>query len=181
MRLFILTILLLLPFTALADTPITQETAQAYYKTCLTKDAPMMSDENKDLMCSCTAAKMMETMSVEDVQAMSSQETAIARPAANKLIIDVYAPCIEFPARDYYYMTCVENPETSSISSRPRELCECMSDEVSGFLAENAQGVFADILDRDPMILDPMEALAGDPDFQKFAEKKLLGCYARYK
>lgn len=181
MRLLFLTALLLLPFSAIAATPITKETAQAYYKTCLTKDAPMMSDESKDLMCSCTAAQMMENMSVEDVQDMSSQDTAIARPAANKLIIDVYAPCIEFPARDYYYTTCVENPETSSISSKPRELCNCMSDEVSGFLAENAQGVFADILDRNPMILDPMEALANDADFQKFAEKKLLGCYARYR
>lgn len=181
MRLFILTALILLPISAIAATPISQETAEAYYQNCLTKDAPMMSKDSQDLMCSCTAEHMMKNMTVEDVQATASQDTAIARPAANKLIIDVYAPCIEFPAKDYYYNTCIDNPETSKISNRPRQLCECMSEEVSGFLAQNAQGVFADILDRNPLILDPMDALANDPDFQQYAQDKLLACYSKNK
>ncbi|MEM6780784.1 MAG: hypothetical protein AAF569_02860 [Pseudomonadota bacterium] len=179
MRILALMLLISMPVLAHAATPINEKTARAYYQNCINQEAPMMSEDTQKTMCSCTANKMMQNITVEDVQAMSSEQTSIARPAANKVMLDVYAPCIEAPAKDYYFNTCVSNPETANISKQPERLCDCMSSEVAGFLAQNGQGVFADILDRNPTILDPMQALAEDPEFKQFAESKLLGCYTK--
>lgn len=177
---FILTLLLLFSVSAPAhaQTAIGKNTANAYYLNCLKQDAPTLSEESKNMLCSCTAANMMRHMSVEDVQTMSSS-TPQAREAVNKMLIYVYAPCMEFPAKDYYYKTCLSSPDTAKISSQQKPLCDCMSSEIAEFLSKNASGVFLDILDRQPDVVDPMTALTEDPEFKKFAESKLLGCYAQ--
>lgn len=179
MRYLALILLITLSFQAHA-TPFSKDMANSYYQQCMKLESPLMSDKTQDLMCSCTAANMMRNITVEEAQ-LSATDSPEARIVVNKILIDVYAPCIAFPAKDYYHNTCLQSPETANISKNPERLCDCMSTEVSDFLSENSQGVFADILNRQPRILDPMAALAKDPEFKKFAQEKLLSCYSRHK
>ena len=168
-------ILALAPVTAMA-TPITKQAANAYYQNCLGQPAQLgLSQQSKQNMCACTAAKMMESLSVEDVQAMSGQDQN-ARNALNKMMVYVYAPCMAYPAQDHYYNTCVTNPDTKKLGKNPQKMCSCMASQVATYLNNNGQQVFQDILTRTPNIADPMSALTNDPKFQQFARSKLLGC-----
>lgn len=168
-------LILLVTSPALA-TEISNDTANQYYQNCMAGETPpMLAEQTKETLCACTAAHMKTGFSVEDMQAMSKRDDN-ARLALNKMIVNVYAPCIQYPAHDYYYNVCVTNPQTSGLSRNPQQLCGCLAEKVSSYLAQNSSAVFTDILSRDPDIVDPMAALTGDPQFEQFAQGQLVGC-----
>ncbi|MCI5060960.1 MAG: hypothetical protein MRY79_07800 [Alphaproteobacteria bacterium] len=177
MRLFLsLALLLILIPTVAGATPITRQTAEAYFQNCMQQPSqPGLTQTGKNNLCACTAAKMMQSLSVEDVQMMGGQDQN-ARNAMNKMIVHVYAPCIQYPAKDHYYHTCVTNPQTKKLGRNPQKLCGCMASQVASYLGSNGQQVFQNILSRNPNIADPMSALTSDQEFQSFAQSKLLGC-----
>lgn len=170
-----LLVLLFLATPAMA-TQISDQMANQYYQNCLQGQAPNLTDKTKETMCACTAAHMKTGFTVEDMQAMSKKDEN-ARLAVNKMIVNVYAPCIQYPAYDYYYNVCVTNPQTAKLSRQgPQALCNCLGQKMSSYLAQNSAAVFNDLLKRNPYITDPMAALTGDPQFEKFAQSQLLSC-----
>lgn len=175
MRAVLSIFMILIAVPALAQTPVTPEMASKFHANCINQEAPLLSAKAKELMCSCVAAQIIKTMTVEDVQAMGSQGPD-ARPAVNKMLLNVYAPCIEFPAYDYHYYSCIQSPDTAKLGSDPKKLCTCLASEVADFLDKNAQNVFSDILARNPNVVDPMSALTEDQEFQSFAQTQLLAC-----
>ncbi len=157
-------------------TEISNDTANQYYQNCIAGTTPPeLSKQTQDTLCACTAAQMKTGFTMEDMQAMSKKDET-ARLALNKMIVNVYAPCIQYPAYDYYYNVCVSNPQTASLSKNPQALCSCLAQKVSSYLAQNSQQVFADILTRTPNIVDPMAALTSDPQFDHFAQGQLVSC-----
>lgn len=156
-------------------TPITKDAANAYYENCNAQASQGLSTQSKEYLCACTAAKMMERMSVEDVKAMSQQNEQ-GRKAMNYMLVKVYAPCMNYPAKDHYYNTCMANPKTKALSRNPRGLCNCMANKVSAYLGTNGSKVFEGILSRNPNITDPMTALTEDPQFTQYAQSQLLSC-----
>ncbi len=156
---------------------IDSDMAERYYQDCISKDRPQnLSEEGQDKLCACTASKMIESMDTNDIAALSSQDQTEARAAINHMIINVYAPCMEYPTRDYYFYTCASNPKTSIITKDPTKLCNCMSDKISKYMAKNGKDVFEDILTRTPNIIDPMSALESDPEFQNYTKQQATSC-----
>lgn len=175
---FVVALFALLIFTvspAAAQTKVTKETANAYFNNCINQPAQGMSVETKQYMCACTAAKMQESMTVEDIKTMA-QQSAAGRLATNKMIINVYAPCIEYPARDHYYTNCMNDPKSKNYTSNVQGMCACLGTQVASYLKQNAKNEFSRILSRTPNITDPMSALTNDPAFMNFAQRKLMAC-----
>ncbi|HPF79122.1 MAG TPA: hypothetical protein PLF01_07515 [Alphaproteobacteria bacterium] len=156
-------------------TPITKDAANAYYQNCLAQPADGLTQKSKEMLCACTAAKMMERMNVEDIQAMA-QQNEDGRKAMNYMIVKVYAPCMSFPAKDHYYNNCITNPQTKALSRNPQGLCNCMATKVANYLGENGSQVFEDILRRNPTMTDPMTALTEDQNFKNYAQTQLMSC-----
>ena len=175
MRILFGLLIILMASPALA-TEISDETANQYYQNCIAgQTPPELSKQTHETLCACTAAQMKTGFTVEDMQAMSKRDE-VARLALNKMIVNVYAPCIQYPAHDYYYNVCITNPQTANLSRNTQQLCGCLAQKVSGYLAQNSQQVFADILTRNPNIVDPMAALTSDPQFDQFAQGQLVSC-----
>lgn len=170
-----LTVLLAMAVPAYA-TQITEDGARAFYNSCKNKPDPNMSGKTQDELCACSAAHMFKYMTVEDVKAMSQQNEA-GRIATNKMIVNVYAPCMKFPAKELYYKNCISNPQTATMVKKdPEAVCQCMSTKVADYLSEDGPDVFSQILMRNPTITDPMAALSEDKEFQSFAQKQLFSC-----
>lgn len=159
-------------------TPITKDVANSYFQNCKAQPSQGMSDASQEFLCACTAAKMMESMSVEDVKAMSQQNQS-GRNAMNNMLINVYAPCMSAPAKEFHYQACIENPQTKLLGRNPQALCGCMAEEVASYLTTNGPQIFREILSRDPNIVDPMSALMNDTKFQQYAQGKLMGCVTK--
>ncbi len=166
----------LLPLAAHAQTPISQEESTKYYMECKSRQVyQSFSRETQDAFCACTAAHMSQFLSKEDVSAMMSSNAAVARPAYNKMIIGVYAPCMEMPTYDHYNNTCLQNPETMKYG-RPEAICSCMAGKIGSYMKTNGSQMLKAILERNPDITDPMAALLGDQEFTNFANAQLLSC-----
>lgn len=179
-RLYLALILLLVPVgTALAQTPITPEMGTAYFNNCIKQpSAQPMSPQSQQALCACTAAHMTQFFTREDVQAMGNPDPAVARPAYNKMMVNVYAPCMEAPTYEHYYNTCKNNPDTLKAGD-PDKICPCLAGEIAAHMKANGSAVFARLLQRDPNMMDPMAGLLADSEFNDFAQSKLAACVVR--
>lgn len=174
---FALAVLMFTTVPALA-TEIPNEQLNNYYKSCVNMSKSgdnFKSPKAQETMCACTAAQMKTGMTLEDVDATKQQNEA-GRMATNKMIVNVYAPCIQYPAYDYYYGVCISDPRTANMSKNPQSMCSCLAGKVAAHLQQNGKQVFTDILTRTPYITDPMQALTNDPQFDQFAQAQLLSC-----
>ena len=176
-----LLILLLAPVSAHAQngfTPVSKETANAYFNNCIAqKSEQSFSPQAQDMLCACTAARLTQFFSMEDMATMTNPQAApdAQRGAFNKMLINIYAPCMEEPTREFHYNACITNPQTAQYGD-PAKICRCMADEVATHIKINGPSVFEELVARNPNISDPMSALTDDPSFQTFAQSKLLGC-----
>lgn len=180
MKLFALILLaLLVPLSTLrAQTPVSTETANAYFTNCVAqKSEQAFSSQAQDMLCACTAARMTQFFSMEDMATMTNpqSEPAAQRGAFNKMLINIYAPCMEEPTREFHYNACITNPQTAQYGD-PAKICRCMADSVAAHIKVHGPSVFEELVARNPNITDPMSALTEDPSFQTFAQSKLLAC-----
>ncbi|MEM7618372.1 MAG: hypothetical protein AAF244_03200 [Pseudomonadota bacterium] len=173
-KLLVVLILLTTPTFALAE-PISKAGARNYYENCAAKQDPNMSANTQKLLCACTAVQMHQKMTTQDVEAMTIQD-ARGRAATNKMILEVYAPCMKHPAGELSYKNCLGNPQTASITENPEKTCQCMSSKIANYLSTRGVDVFTKILNDNPNATDPMAALANDPNFQSFAQAQLVSC-----
>lgn len=174
--LFTLCALLFIALPAQA-TPVTKDTANTFYQNCSSQSDPRFSQDTQNLFCACTAVKLMENFTIEDMQATAQQDQA-GRNATNKMITKIYAPCIRYPAREYHYQTCIEDPK-SGILGNAEKICSCSADQVATHLQDNAEDMLTDILRKNPNVMDPMNALYSDPAFQKLVQSKVMSCVTR--
>ncbi len=159
-------------------TPIDRETANAYFLNCKATPDPRFSEEAQTQFCGCTATEMMKSFTREDMERIANPNNPAARTAVNKLMINIYAPCIQFPAQEYHYQTCVNDPK-SKILGTPEIICACAANHVAVYLQNNSKDLLRTILRKDPTIQDPMQAIYDDSGFQKYAQSKLMGCLKR--
>ncbi len=172
----LLLVLLLASFPTRAQTLVPKETANAYFENCIKAPPTTMSERGQQMLCACTAARLTQFFTLEDMQAMSSNQTAIARPAFNRMLINVYAPCMEEPTREYHYKSCIENPQTAMLGKHPDGLCSCAANALATHMRFHGSEIFTQILAREPMITDPAAALFEDPEFQTLAQQKVMDC-----
>lgn len=178
----LLSLFLLVPLAAQAGTgtftPVSKETANAYYQNCVSqRSAQSFSTQAQGMMCACTAARLTQFFTMEDMATMTNNKAApeAQRGAFNKMMVNIYAPCMEEPTREYHYNACISNPQTAQYGD-PATICRCMSDQVATHMRVYGPRVFQDLIARNPNITDPMSELTNDPSFQTFAQSKLLGC-----
>ncbi len=184
MKVFLITVLtiLSLPIFAFAQTPVSKETANTYFANCVAAaqssanaGPQSLSPQSQTMLCACTAARMTTNFSMEDMQTMTGNDPVQARTAYNKMLVNVYAPCMETPSYDYYYNTCMQNPQTAQYGDR-QSICQCLGGTMALHLRQNGAQVFGDLLQKNPNLTDPMGALTSDPAFQSFAMQKLTAC-----
>lgn len=168
----------LIPFTAFA-TPVSKQQANTYFASCIDNAArteQRFSKDSQQMFCACTAARLTQFFSIEDMQTMTDTTNPNARIALNKMIVDVYAPCMEYPTKEYHLSQCLANPQVGRLGGNPQQLCQCAADGVAQHLKAHGSEMFQEVLTRNPNIEDPMQALYDDPKFRTFAQTKLLGC-----
>lgn len=167
--------LLLLLFTGPAfATPISKEQANNYYANCKAQPGAGMRPESHDAMCACTSVKMMEAMTVEDVQAMSSGD----KNAQNKMFIEVYAPCMSYPVQDLVGMQCLEDPKIDQVGSNipKEELCSCIAERTAAWFEGEGRALMRRVLTKNPEITDPVGPVMETPEFKSQTYNGLIAC-----
>lgn len=164
---------------ALAQTPITKDVAAKYYKNCKAKPPGIMSGETQDMLCSCTAGKLMENLSIEDMRTMT-EETQEGRNMLNKMLIEVYAPCMEFPVKDLILDQCLKDPQLRTMSKNLDGLCGCVASGTAEYIATNGPDVLRQVLAKTPNITDPLGPMMESDAFQKEVQGRTMKCLQTY-
>lgn len=152
--------------------------ANQYYKNCLAGENEVLKGDNLQMMCACTAAKISENMNAEDLQAMG-KDTPEGLAARNKMVLEVYAPCMEFPAESLMQHRCVNTPALHGKTTDLEALCSCVAKSVAGYIARHGPAVMESALQENPENLDPMSALVNSPEFDRQSRAGFLKCLGR--
>ncbi len=171
--------LLLVPFSAKAFTPVPKVMANQYFANCVQSSAATeqrFSPEAQQSFCACTAARLTQFFSVEDMTTMTDTANPNSRLALNKMIINIYAPCMEVPMTEYHYAQCIANPQTAQLTKNPQSLCQCAAEQLGIQMKVHGSRLFEELLARSPLDEDPMMAIYNDPGFQTLAQQKAIAC-----
>ena len=158
---------------AAADT--IQDFSKRYYDNCMCKqDAILKGDAQKNL-CQCSSDKMVQEMTVNDVKTMTL-DTPEGLAQRNRMLIKVYAPCMQYPARALIYDSCVNGPDVKTKVPNYPAVCGCMADGMGKYVQDNGPGEIAKNLAVNPNDLNPLQTLMNGQDFQATAKTKLMAC-----
>lgn len=158
-------------------TPITDETSNAFFNSCVQKRDERMTEQNQTKFCACSAAKMQENMSLEETRAMF-QPGQQGRLMLNKMLTEVYAPCMNFPVQDLITANCMNDPKVASFSkdNNPAPLCTCMGKETGNWFAANGPQLLARILADNPNVTDPITPVMESNVVKQQSFKFLMRC-----
>lgn len=153
-----------------AGTPITNEMAEKYFANCVAnaeKDGTMSKD-SQNKYCACTAMNMQQSMTQQDLTALSSHGDT-ARAALNKVLISVNGPCMQYPTHDLLDNKCMADVKNSAI-------CSCLSNKMGNFMKDISKRMLPALLANDPNIFDPMTPIMESPEFVQTQQKIALSC-----
>ena len=158
-------------------TPISDESSEAFYHSCVAKRDPRMTEDHQKEFCACSAVKMQEQMTREETQTMF-QPGEEGRAMLNKMLTYVYAPCMRYPVQDLIQAQCMKDPKVASLSedNTPEELCACMGEETGKWFAANGTRLLGRILARSPNIQDPITPIMESNYVKKNSYQFLIRC-----
>lgn len=162
---------------ASAETPVSNQQANAFYRHCITQSAPRLSESSQDALCSCTTVKMQETMQVEYIDIMK-ENTPRGQAMLNYMLLNVYAPCIAYPAHDLVYQKCLTDSSIDALDLKAdREgLCSCMAERTGLWLSKEGQDIMTELLIDNPDLPDPISPVIESDVFQKSSYQNLVAC-----
>ncbi len=176
----VLLIALLIASPAQAQTKLSKEQGNNYYYNCKSKPDPRMRPESQDAMCACTSVMMMEKMTVEEVQVMMG-DTPQSRQALNKMLIEVYAPCMNYPVQDLVGMQCLEDKKIDALGSNvpKEELCGCVAETTAMWFVNEGRALLREVLVKNPNITDPVGPIMETAKFKKKSYDNLVACLTK--
>lgn len=150
-----------------------------FYQNCIKKQNDRLSPQDMKLLCSCTAMEMKQTMTLEDIQVMTTP-TPEGAAMQRFMMLNVYAPCMEIPTRALIHSTCMADPGVKNAVSDPAPICDCVSRDMGAYIGENAKTVMEQSLEQNPGAADPMAAFLSSSAYQQAAGAKLLSCLQKH-
>lgn len=204
MRLIILTLLYFLLATSfssaqdvfvrqnITNAPVDKKTSTAttaenmdsfskrYYTNCMSKKDNILKGDNQKKLCSCSAEHMNKSMTVENIKAMSmnSKEGESQR---RRMLLEVYAPCIQYPASALLYENCISGNDVKTKLPDYQRVCGCMATNMGFYINKNGPAAIADSIAKNPNDQNPLASLMNSAEFQAQAQAELLKCVTGHK
>lgn len=166
----ILSIFFLSTSSVSAKTPVTKDQAQRFYEACAINRDDRMSIKTQDSFCQCAARGYYKKMTQEDLADLATDDQR-QRNATNKLVLELYAPCMEHPVRDMVMNKC-----TKDAFQAGHQICGCMASKMSSYVSKRAQSELATILKNSPNVVDPLDAITSSKSYEAQEKRIVLQC-----
>ncbi len=154
--------------------------ARKYYSNCVQAKHPILEGADLQLLCSCTAAKFTEVMSASEIEEMQ-QPTSEGQHQRNRMLMFVYAPCIEFPTRAMIMNECMSKTQNQYMMKNQVQTCECLADGVAKDMAELAPQYIEQAIRKNPKDLDPLALLLNSDAYEKRSIYHTRVCLSKYE
>ncbi len=156
------------------------EFANQYYNNCMTKATAVLNGNNLETLCTCTAAQIPNNMTVDQMKAMNTdtEEGALQR---GRMLLFVYAPCIEYPTKALIMDQCVNNPDVKAKMKKPTKVCDCLSSGMADFMRESAPEHIRRALEENKTDLDPLRELMESKTFDNASRYHMATCVQKHE
>jgi hypothetical protein len=159
------------------DYYVSKALANSYYKNCVSTNHPILTGDSLQALCACTAAKLTEEMTVNEIEALFSNAPE-SQDARHKMLTSIYAPCMEYPVSDLITGNCMKNDELQRVVSNKAKLCGCIGNRMGAYIGKNASGIITTTLRDNPNVSDPLASFFQSPNFQILSRQHLQACVA---
>ncbi len=153
------------------QTPVTNQQVAQFVQSCSSNRDERMSAKTQNIFCECTSFGYKDHITQEDLQRLANGTEEEKRAMINKMVIYMYSPCMEFPVRDLVFNKCTKDAYQAG-----KKICACMADEMSQYMAKRAQAELKGILEKNPHIYDPIEAITSSKSYEAKEKRIVLEC-----
>jgi hypothetical protein len=158
--------------------------AKRYNENCLKKKNEILKGDDLRMLCACTASKLQEKMTVAEVETMTT-DTPEGQVQRNRMVTDVYAPCMEYPSRALLMNQCASYQEklkktAGGQSINGEAICGCLAQNMAAYVALNAQPILAQKLAANPADMDPLGAFLNSQEYQAQVNATFSGCIQQH-
>lgn len=153
--------------------------AETYTGNCLKQEHPLMSGDSLAGFCTCTSRNITQTMTLENVNDLFGNDSE-ALKQRNRMMIGVYAPCMEYPVRALISARCMEDENLAKAVSSPEALCACAADQTAAYVQKEAPAALVESLRANPDTNDPLGAFMSSEEFNRNAAQFMLLCVQKH-
>lgn len=160
-------------------TPVSRDQANAYYKTCMAQPQVSIKPDSLATLCACTSARVMETMTSEDL-ALAGNNALETKPLRHRMLTDIYAPCTETIAADLIDVQCVNNRKLDGLQTNfdIGAVCDCAAQTGATWYQGKSQIMMREALKKNPDVTDPAQALLEHPQMKSRILNDIVSCDA---
>lgn len=159
--------------------------AKRYNENCLKKENAVLKGDDLRMLCACTASKFQEKMTVQEVHTMAT-DTPEGKVQRNRMVTDVYAPCMEYPSRALLMSQCASYQENlkktmpAGQTVNGEAICGCLAQNMAAYVAVNAQPILAQRLAANPDDMDPLSEFLNSREYQSQVNSTFMGCIQQF-
>lgn len=154
-------------------TSVDKTAANTFYAHCMADRSARLGDDDRQAICACTSAQVMKTMSAEDLKAVARPDDA-GRVAFSRMLVNVYAPCMDQPVRHVVTADCLRDPSVPASSGDA--VCACAAKLTGDWYVLAGRQLMAAALHNDPSLTNPVGPVVALPEFTHERDKNIQSC-----
>lgn len=132
------------------------ERGNFYYENCMQTESLAFDKNEKETLCTCTAAKMTNLLTNKEFSHLykDSKEGSNARM---KVITYAYTGCMNYVIEKKIRKDCATLPFLDTVFHGKKQVCACAVNQYNELMSKAAPEIFMDAIKYDPMTLNPLE------------------------
>jgi hypothetical protein len=151
--------------------------ADAFYINCLRKMNPDITQQDLQGLCECTAKRMKTEMTPEQIKIMAQNDEA-GRLALNHMLLDIYAPCMNYPVQSRLEKQCHSAPKAENLPAGLdwEKICYCSAVKTGQWYTSHGRELMQAVIAKNPNVYDLTGPIMDDPSFKQAAHDNLTSC-----
>lgn len=132
-----------------------EDFANMYYEKCVSEKQDVFVEREREILCTCMAAKMSETLTLSEFQALE-RKTVAGRDARGKVVAFAHLPCMSYVMDSKIHRECRKLPVVQKLITGKNTLCGCTKNRYKKYLIQNASFIAQNARLNEPMSMNPL-------------------------
>lgn len=110
-----------------------EEIIQQWFNACRSARVASANPESIEALCSCSAAKMQQQMTVQELRLLL-ETSEDGQKQRERLVGLIYLPCMRYPVEDIVREDCLSNHELIEGAKHPVNICGCIAHRMGDYV-----------------------------------------------
>lgn len=151
-----------------------------YTQRCLKAQHPIFAGKDLENFCFCAQKNIPTAMTLEHIKD-AQYKTSEGYFQRNRMLMFVYAPCIEAPLKKMVLNSCLNNVRSKHLMKNMYATCGCIADDVSKHLQGLTTQYIQGAVERKKDTLNPLDLLLVPDHFERTMSHKTKVCFSRHE